>query len=423
MTGNEWRLYLDLHPDDPFWIDDEGTLSRADMGAAVDARAREVRGDAPGRVVLSAHPTRATVITLLGALAADRTVVLLPLRETAVRQRELTAGATSDSAPQSGQIWVRTSGTGGNPRWLVHLPLTLMAAAEAAATRLAFGRGSAWRVSLPLDHVGGLSLVWRALVTGGAMLATDDVSRETHRSLVPTQLHRLLATGRETELRHLRCLLLGGATVPVPLRERAVAAGLPLAVSYGLTETGALLAASLPGDPLLTREHYAGRPLWPGRVRIDDDGVVWVSGPSMAVGRADDQGRTTTLDLDRDGSLITGDLGRLEADALYITGRHDHIINTGGEKLAAEELEAALLSLPGVLEAIVVPMDDEEFGQRPVAFLSTTPAQAWSAETVREALEESVAGWKLPVRVLPLPENQGLKYDRRALAQMAAGSD
>ena len=419
---DRWRPYLDLHPDDPFWIDDAGVLSRGELGQAVDARARDLArtGWSPGRrYPLEPHPTRETVVDLLGALAAGATAVLLPLREPAAHRRALASGAAADTGAPA-QIWVRTSGSGGQPRWVIHLAETLMAGAEAAATRLAFGRGCAWRVSLPLDHVGGLSLVWRAVVGGGALLAGGDATRETHRSLVPTQLHRALVAGEEATLRRLRCLLLGGAPLAPALRRAALAAELPLRVSYGLTESGALVAASLPRDALCRTADYAGRPLWPGRVVVDDDGMVRVGAPSLAVGWADDDGTMAPLDLDADGLLPTHDLGRLEGDALYVTGRRDNVILSGGEKLAAEELEGALLGLPGVLAAVVVPLDDAEFGQRPVAFLATTLEARWPADAVREALGDQVARWKLPQHVLPLPGAPGLKADRAALRRLAA---
>lgn len=418
MSRDDWRLFLGMNPDDPFWIDDEGELSRAAMGQAVDARARELAADGPRRLALEARPTRQTVIDLLGALAADRTVVLLPLREPDDVRQDLARRVAVDPAPQTGQLWVRTSGSGGRPRWIVHLPQTLMAAAAAGATRLAFGRGAAWRVSLPLDHVGGLSLIWRAVVAGGALLATDDTKRETHRSLVPTQLHRLLADDQADQLRHLRCLLLGGASLPVALRRQALEAGLPLAVSYGMTETAAFCTASLPGDPLLAHVHYAGRPLWPGRVVADSAGIISVGGPALAVGQADDDGQVIPLATTADGFLATGDLGAVQGDAVFITGRHDNLIISGGEKLAAEELESALLGIDGVLDAVVVPMADPEYGQRPVAFLGTSPACQVGLDEVRRALAGSLATWKLPVQVLPLPPSHGLKHDRRFLRQL-----
>lgn len=422
MSTHRWRPYLDLHPDDPFWIDADGTLTRGALGQAVDARARALQSDgwvAGRRYPLEATLTRTSLIDLLGALAAGCSVVLLPLREPSPRRRDLAAALETDDAPP-GQLWVRTSGTGGRARWMVHVPLTLMAAAEAASTRVGFGRGSLWRVSLPLDHVGGLSLAWRALVGGGGLTAVDHPD-ETHRSLVPTQLHRALNAGDVADLRRLRCLLLGGAPIPSELRARALEAGLPLRVSYGLTETGALVAASLPGDPLLARADYVGRPLWPSKLTVDDTGEVRVAGPSLAVWQADDDGHQSPLSLDDEGWLATGDLGRLEGDALYVSGRRDNLIISGGEKLAAEELEAALLSLPGVLEAVVVPVADDEFGQRPVAFLATEDGVAWSVADVREALRDRLAAWKLPDRVLAMPDEAGLKVDRARLGRLARG--
>jgi O-succinylbenzoic acid--CoA ligase len=421
MNEPSWRPYLELHPDDPFWRDDLGTISRAEMGRLVDQRADELTaaGVTRGRrAPLTPAPTRETVIEVLAVLAAGATVVLLPLREPASRRDELARGVAAEDAPP-GQIWVRTSGTSGRPRWLVHTATTLMAAAEAASTRVAYGRGASWRVSLPLDHVGGLSLLWRAVVSGGSLqtAARDDA---THRSLVPTQLHRALAGEVPSAWRESRCLLLGGAPLPADLRHRTVAEGLPLRVSYGLTETAALVAASLPGDARLTDPDYAGRPLWRRHLAVGEDGVVRVAGPSLAIGEADDLGRMAPLALDDAGWFVTGDLGALDGDALRVTGRRDHVMISGGEKLAAEELEAVLLELPGVLAAVVVPVDDAEFGQRPVAFLATGRGSAWTTESVREALTGRIASWKRPDHVWLLPEDAALKSDRAALRKQAA---
>jgi o-succinylbenzoate---CoA ligase len=390
MIRTEWLDYLGLFPDDPFWIDGDGVLTRAAMRTAVIARTDDLGLATGERIALPVAPTRASTIEFLAVLVAGGTAVLLPRRETEDRRRELAHVATAEPGPP-GQIWVRSGGTSGRGRWVVHVPATLMGAAEAQATRVAFGRGGIWDVSLPLDHVGGLSPVWRALVGGGALAAPGAGVSPTHRSLVPTQLHRALASGRLDDLRRLRCLLLGGAPLPREMRVRAIDAGLPLVVSYGMTETGAMIASSIPDDPLLCQPGYAGRPLWPGQLRIGDDGEVRVGGPSLAVGEVDDDGTMRPLGLDGEGLLATGDLGRRERDALYVLGRRDNLIISGGEKLAAEELEEALLTLPGVLEAVVVPITSTEYGQRPVAFLETEPSSEWPVDRVREALSDRIA--------------------------------
>jgi len=117
--------------------------------------------------------------------------------------------------------------------------------------------------------------------------------------------------------------------------------------------------------------------------------------------------------------LLTGDLGRLDDEQLHVTGRRDNVIISGGEKMPAEELEAALLMLAGVEDAVVVAVPDAEFGQRPVAFVQWSSGKERSAREVREELAVFVARWKRPVAIWPLPAAGGLKPDRAALQRLA----
>lgn len=424
-----WRELLNQRPDDPFWIDDEVTVSRGDLAHAIDERAQQWRRDGwttGHRVALDAAPTLDTVVSILSAMHTELSVLLLPRRELAARRVELAerAGAKPADAlpldhshPMPRTVWVRSSGSLGRPRWIIHTAESLLAGAGPAADHLDFSVGARWRLSLPLDHVGGLSLVFRALIGGGALLAGEASASDSHRSLVATQLRRLLDTG---EVVDLRCLLVGGGPIGASLKLSALEAGLPLVVSYGLSETGALLSASSFDDErgLLTHAHYAGRPLVPGTVAVNEDGVVLVRGAMLAGATADEDGVPESMSL-TDGWLSTGDLGRLEGEQLFITGRRDNVMISGGEKLAAEELEAALLALPGVLEAVVVPVDDEEFGQRPGAFIRWRDGREQSLAAVQRALAFDVASWKMPTAMWPLPEGVGFKPDRAALTRLA----
>jgi len=424
-----WRELLNQRPDDPFWIDDDQTVSRGELMHAIDARTRQWHQDGWSdghRVALDTAPTLDTVVSILSAMHAGLSVLLLPRRELAARRAELAerAGAQHADAspldhshPIPGTVWVRSSGSLGRPRWIIHTAGSLLAGAGPAADHLDFGVGARWRLSLPMDHVGGLSLVFRALVGGGALLAGEASTGDSHRSLVATQLRRLLDLGEAVDL---RCLLVGGGPIGTSLKQAALEAGLPLVVSYGLSETGALLSASSRDDEpeLLTHPHYAGRPLVPGSVAVDEEGVVLIRGNMLCGATADEGGVPVPLRL-TDGWLSTGDLGRLDNGCLFITGRRDNVMISGGEKLPAEELEAALLALPGVLEAVVVPVADEEFGQRPGAFIRWMDGREQSLAAVRRALAFELASWKLPVAMWPLPEGVGFKPDRAALTRLA----
>ncbi|HOX24275.1 MAG TPA: AMP-binding protein [Candidatus Krumholzibacteria bacterium] len=434
---DRWLASLAERPGDPFWIEATRTVTRGELAGLVDDFASRVRAagwQAGDRLAVEPHACLDTVVLVLAALRAELSVLLLPLREPATIQDKLVADAGARrSWPEGpaafaavrwpGALWVRSSGSLGRPRWIVHTTASLIAGATAVAQRLAFGPGARWRVSLPLDHVGGVSLIFRALAGGGALAAGDGVTLpgETHRSLVATQLRRLLAGGHASELHPLQCLLLGGGPLAKALRRESLAVGLPLVVSYGLSETAAAVATSaLDEEPAsLCRADYAGRALWPDAVTVDASGGIQVGGPSLCAAIAGDDGVASPLDL-VDGRLSTGDLGRLDGDELYVAGRRDNVMISGGEKLGSEELEAALSELEGVEDVIVVPVEDAEYGQRPVAFVRWAAGCARSAATVREELAGRIAGWKLPVAVWELPGGPGLKADRSALRALAA---
>jgi len=405
-----WLDLLDNRPGDPFWVDETRTASRGELREKIAAQTARLQAGV--HLALDAEPSFDTVCTLLAALSIDLSVLLVPRREPAAVRDRLARGAGARGL--AGTVWIRSSGSLGNPRWLIHTPRTLLAGATAVAEHLDFGPGACWRVSLPLDHVGGWALVFRALAGGGALTLLPG---ETHCSLVATQLRRLLTAG---DVPDLRCVLVGGGPIPAALRRDALAAGLPLVVSYGLSETGAVLTASLPDDDvdLLCHAHYAGRSLLPDTVATDNDGNICVTGPALCKATAGDDGTVAPLDL-KDGWLATGDLGHLDHERLLVTGRRDNVMISGGEKLPAEELEAALLEIDGVEDVVVVPVADAEFGQRPVAFVRWADGREQTLAAVVEKLAGRVASWKKPVAMWALPVSSGFKSDRAALRKLA----
>ena len=140
-------------------------------------------------------------------------------------------------------------------------------------------------------------------------------------SLVPTMLARLLDADAPVD--RLRCAVIGGAPAAQSLIERALAAGAPVAPTYGLTETASQVATMPPGE-VRERPGSAGPPILSTEVRIDDEGRICVRGPTVAPGVAGE-----------DGWLVTGDLGRMDEDGyLYVLGRADDVIVTGGKNVS-----------------------------------------------------------------------------------------
>ena len=236
-------------------------------------------------------------------------------------------------------IVVHTSGTTSGPRAVELTYGNWLWSALGSAAALGVARDDAWLCTLPLSHVGGLSILVRSAIYATSVVlherfdaeaAADEIAtRATLVSVVPTTLARLLDAG----LRHpprLRAALVGGAPITAALLERAAAAGVPTVSTYGLTEACSQVTTG-------------GPPLFCTRVRIGHAREILVAGPTVAPGALHD-----------DGWLHTGDEGTLDDDGnLTVTGRAGDTIITGGENVAPAEVEAVLESHPAVAEAAV----------------------------------------------------------------------
>jgi O-succinylbenzoic acid--CoA ligase len=337
---------------------------------------------------------------------------------------------TSSASPAPRRALLRpatvlfTSGSSGVPKAAVHLLANHLASAAAASRQLGYGPGDRWLLTLPLNHVGGLAVLWRSLLAGGTIVLPPPDERAlasllarhaiTHVSLVPTQLQRLVAEAPGA-LPHLRVILVGGAPTPPALVAAARAAGLPVCLTYGCTEMSSQICTALPGG---TPDDL--RPLPGQEVRIAANGEILVRGPTLFAGyRTGDRLETAR---DADGWYHTGDRGAWSPrGGLLVTGRLDRMFISGGENIQPEEIERALLALPGIAEAVVVPVPDAEFGQRPYAFVRRHDAAPPDDAALGAALAERLPRFKLPVSIVALPAaaEAGLKVDRQALTRLA----
>jgi O-succinylbenzoic acid--CoA ligase len=246
---------------------------------------------------------------------------------------------------------VVTSGTTGAPKGVVLTHAAVAASAVATSRRLDVGPADHWLACLPLSHVGGLSVVTRALVTGTPLTvhagfdaaAVEAAARDgaTLVSLVATALARVDAS-------LFRVVVLGGSRPPERPPANAV-------TTYGLTETGSGIV-------------YDGLPLDGVDVRVAADGAIGVRGPMLL--RAYRNGADPK---DADGWLDTGDVGALDAEGrLIVHGRRGDLIITGGENVWPEPVEARLAAHPAVADVVVSGRPDAEWGERVVAFVVPT---------------------------------------------------
>lgn len=321
-----------------------------------------------------------------------------------------------------------TSGTTGDPNLVAFDHQAHLAHARAAAERLSLGPDDRWLAALSPAHVGGLALWLRAATQASTVVPTPgfdaghvaELVREgevTHASLVPTMLHRLVE--REVEPpSSFELALIGGAPCPPGLRERALDAGWPLALTYGLTEAASQVATA---TPAVTRRKpgTVGPPLDPVEVEIDDDELL-VRGPTLATGYLDSE-----APIDEDGWLHTGDLARIDEDGhLWITGRASERIVTGGVTVDPVEVEHTLAEHPGVEAACVVGLEDEEWGQIVHAAVVEREPGTLDAKTLRAFLEGKLSSAKHPrgwAFVDELERNANGKPDREAVRELLGG--
>ena len=396
----------------------ERSLTYGELRDAAGARAGAVRAR---RVAVALPAGVDFVITLHACLLTGAAVVPIDLRLSAAEQEQRLAGADlvvrEPLVPARGAIGgvgrdrpvavLHTSGTTGAPKPVVLTEGNFEASARGSAVALGLDSAERWLCPMPLTHVGGLSIPIRsAIYSTTAVLhgrfdteavlndLMDPARRITMVSLVPTMLARLLDAGLERPPT-LRWALLGGGPIPAPLLERAHAAGVPVAPTYGMTEACSQIATF-------------GRPLAGVDVVTAADGEVLVRGPIVSAGA-----------LSGDGWLHTGDLGRFEdRGQLEIIGRKSETIVTGGENVAPTEVEAALLEHPAVADAAVHPRPDPEWGEAVVATVVLRDGRAVTPAELKAHCAGRLASFKVPKAVEfaeRLPRTPSGKLLRRQL--------
>lgn len=303
-----------------------------------------------------------------------------------------------------------TSGSMGVPKAVAHTHRQHFASAEGLLERFAFSARDTWLLSLPLYHVSGLAIVYRWLAVGGGLkLGTgqllDDIQQVSHASLVVTQLQRLLASQQPLSLSHV---LLGGSHIPLTLAQQAAQQGIETWIGYGMTEAASTVTAK-PVDETAS----AGQVLPKRQVKVVDR-RIWIAGETLASGYYR-QGILTPL-TNQDGWFDSGDLGAWYGDELCIIGRADNLFISGGENIHCEEIETVLARHPQIELAVVVPVQDAEFGARSIAVLRchSLPDQKQLGEWLADKLEKfkhPIAYWQLPDTLA----ESGIKISRQAV--------
>ena len=305
--------------------------------------------------------------------------------------------------------YLATSGTTTDPKIAVHSLGNHYYSALGSNGFLPSLTSGRWLLSLPLYHIAGIAILFRTFLAGATVvfppsrsfhpeiIATENVS---HLSLVPTQLYRLLDLPfRDTcaFIKHIKCLLLGGATIGKALYYRGLSHGYPLYPTYGMTEMSSQITTAIDKDIAF---FSLGHPLPYRKCKVSSDGEIKVKGETLFQGYLSKK-REAERFIDQNGYFTTRDLGHYSPQTgLIFLGRKDRLFISGGENIYPEEIERALLSIRGILDARVTPTYDREFGMRPIAHIcSRSPIQP---EKLQDTLKLVLPKYKIPIAFIPL---------------------
>ncbi|MET1001680.1 MAG: AMP-binding protein [Acidimicrobiia bacterium] len=356
-----------------------------------------------------------------------------------------------------------TSGTTGRPKGAVgtnrniggHIMNATYAAMAAAAAAPAPSPGAAppaliTLLTFPLFHVGGLHSFLLPYTVGGgkivltykwdAVQAVDLIEREGVTSVagVPTTMFQVLdeAARQGRELPSIAGVASGATLVPPKLVKQIdaqLSGRAAPANGYGLTETsGAAIGNS--GRDYLDRPTSVGRPISPVmEVRIaapdgeavptGEVGEIWLRGPTVIRGYFENPDATAAAITD--GWFHTGDAGSLDEEGfLYVADRIKDMVIRGGENIYAAEVEAALYEHPDVIEAAIVGVPDERYGEQVAAVVRRRDGSTLDVATLQEHVRERLAAFKVPTIVqfteTELPRNAAGKVLKRELRESLA---
>ncbi len=335
---------------------------------------------------------------------------------------------------------IYTSGSTGHPKGALLTYGNHLWSAVGSAFNLGVHADDRWLACLPFCHVGGLSILLRGVIYGTAIVVHDgfdpervndciDRDRVTILSVVANMLQRMLdARGERPYPSWLRCVLLGGGPAPPSLLQTCAARGVPVVQTYGLTEAASQVATLAPRDAV-RKLGSAGKallgtevciegpkgPLAPGEV-----GEIVVRGPTVSPGYVGGP----EPERNRLG-LRTGDIGRLDGDGfLYVLGRRDDRIISGGENIYPSEIEAALQRHPAVAEACVFGVPDARWGHAVAACVRVRAGMNVSAAELAAHARRELAGFKVPRSIHfvgDFPRTAAGKIIRRRVQEQTAG--
>jgi O-succinylbenzoic acid--CoA ligase len=278
-----------------------------------------------------------------------------------------------------------------------------------------------WPLSIPLNHIGGIMIIIRSIIVSSKVIDLESIRSlpnvisdlgPTTLSVVPTQLKVLLEIPEViTSLKKMKRIIVGGAKTPKWMIKKCQEAEIPISISYGSSEMAAQISATTPGQkdikPFLTGEILPYR-----KVTINSDKRITVSGNSLFIGYIENG------ELIKTGNhFVTNDLGFIDKNELYISGRRDKLLICGGENISPTEIENELEKIDGIAKASIISIPDDNFGEIPFCFIDSD----LPFSVIQHQLSKTVPHYKLPHFYNRFPKSNSLKITKQLLVKHLNG--
>ncbi|MCC5914561.1 MAG: AMP-binding protein [Balneolaceae bacterium] len=324
---------------------------------------------------------------------------------------------------ENGEIacYILTSGSTSRPKIVPLKRRQFLFAADASAKNFRPEGNRYWLLCLPLNHVGGISVILRSLLYGSAIFRTAAFNTQQVRSflaenplfeaasLVPTMLMRVFEDPLFQPHKNLKAILIGGGPVSQELLRESELRGVPVVSSYGMTETCAQIAANPILNPsgIYTPKTSVGMVFKPNHIEIRDEsgqllpknenGRIWLKGPQIFDGYLDSDLNNAVFD--STGWFDTGDYGHLNRNRqLFIRNRRTDLIVSGGENVNPEKVEKAILESSSIKDCAVTGIPDAEWGERVVAFVISENKKT-DTDELRTMLQRRLLNHEVPKEI------------------------
>lgn len=338
-----------------------------------------------------------------------------------------------------------TSGSTGIPKIVQIKRRQILFAAASSAKNFKPSDNKYWLLCLPLNHVGGINVIYRSLLYHSAIYLMPSFDEKKIRdllhhkesfevaSMVPTMLVKLMEDSFFRVHFNFKAILLGGGPISMNLINRCLTRGLPIVCSYGMTETCAQIAANpmLQPSGMYIPKKSVGAIFEPNEIEIrneenesvlyNESGHIWLKGPQIFDGYLDDSINQNFFD--DDGWFYTGDYGHINRKGqLFIENRRTDLIITGGENVNPIEVEEVLNSFSSIKESAVVGIPDKKWGQKITAFLVLhNNYEKLNKQEIENGLKDALRGFKIPkefVIINKLPRTSTQKIKRSELIRL-----